>query len=448
LGQVQHWDAPRPARPVDATVAVPGSKSLTNRALVLAALADGPSTLRDPLRARDTALMAAALQALGARIETTGDGWLVTPAPLPGSASDSAAEAEARPVRIECGLAGTVMRFVPPVATLASGRSTFDGDPPARTRPMRATIEALRALGAAIDDGGRGGLPFTVHGGTAIGGSVTIDASASSQFISGLLLTGPRWPKGVEVRHVGPPLPSLPHIRMTVEAVRAAGAEVDDSEPGIWRLGPGTLAGRDVRIEPDLSSAAVFLAAAIVTGGRVTVPGWPQETTQPGDAMADILAEMGAAVIRSPEGLTVTGTQDIRGIDADLGQAGELVPVVAAVAALATTPTRLRGIAHLRGHETDRLAALARELNRLGADVQEMPDGLKIRPRPLTGGVFRTYDDHRLAMAAAVLGLVVPGVQIENVQTTAKTLPDFTARWIAMLEPAAGEQGAEHGEDG
>jgi 3-phosphoshikimate 1-carboxyvinyltransferase len=445
---VQHWGAPMAARPVDATVAVPGSKSLTNRALVLAALADGPSRLRAPLRARDTALMVAALQALGARIETAGDDWLVTPAHLPAEASEPAEKPEARPVRIDCGLAGTVMRFVPPVATLAPVRSTFDGDPPARMRPMRATIEALRAVGAAIDDGGRGGLPFTVHGGTATGGSVTIDASASSQFISGLLLAGARWPKGIEVRHVGPPLPSLPHIRMTVEAVRAAGAEVDDSEPAIWRLSPGPLAGQDLRIEPDLSSAAVFLAAATVTGGRVTVPGWPQETTQPGDAMAGILAEMGAAVIRAPEGLTVTGARDIRGIDADLGQTGELVPVIAAVAALATSPTRLRGIAHLRGHETDRLAALARELNRLGGDVQERPDGLEIRPRPLTGGVFRTYDDHRLAMAAAVLGLAVPGVQIENVQTAAKTMPDFTARWLAMLGRAAGEHGAEQREDG
>jgi 3-phosphoshikimate 1-carboxyvinyltransferase len=445
---VGHWDAPTAARPVDATVAVPGSKSLTNRALVLAALADGPSRLRAPLRARDTALMAAALQTLGAGIENAGDDWLVTPAPLPGGALAPHGESETQPVRIDCGLAGTVMRFVPPVATLAGGRSTFDGDAAARKRPMRATIEALRALGAVIDDGGRSGLPFTVHGRTATGGSVTIDASASSQFISGLLLTGPRWPKGVEVRHVGPALPSLPHIQMTVEALRAAGADVDDSEAGIWQVSPGTLAGRDMRIEPDLSGAAAFLAAAVVTGGRVTVPGWPQETTQPGDAMADLLAEMGAAVIRAPEGLTVTGTRDIRGIDADLGQIGELVPVIAAVAALATSPTRLRGIAHLRGHETDRLAALARELNRLGGDVQEMPDGLEIRPRPLTSGVFGTYDDHRLAMAAAVLGLVVPGIQIENVQTTAKTMPDFTARWLAMLGAAPGEHGAEQGEDG
>ncbi len=442
-----HWDAPTAARPVDATVAVPGSKSLTNRALVLAALADGPSRLRAPLRARDTALMAAALQALGAGIESAGDDWLVTPAPLPGGASEPEGESETQPVRIDCGLAGTVMRFVPPVATLASGRSTFDGDAAARKRPMSATIEALRALGAVIDDGGRGGLPFTIHGGTATGGSVSIDASASSQFISGLLLTGPRWPKGVEVRHVGPALPSLPHIQMTVEALRAAGADVDD-RAGTWQVSPGTLAGRDMRIEPDLSGAAVFLAAAVVTGGRVTVPGWPQETTQPGAAMADLLAEMGAAVIRAPEGLTVTGTRDIRGIDADLGQTGELVPVIAAVAALAASPTRLRGIAHLRGHETDRLAALARELNRLGGDVHEMPDGLEIRPRPLTSGLFGTYDDHRLAMAAAVLGLVVPGVQIENVQTTAKTMPDFTVRWLAMLGAASGEHGAEQGEDG
>ena len=434
------WPAPTADRPVEATVPLPGSKSLTNRYLVLAALADEPSRLRSPLRSRDTLLMAAALADLGvqfadvAGISPFGDDWLITPAALRG------------PTRVDCGLAGTVMRFLPPVAALATGEIRFDGDPRARERPMAPVLAALRDLGVRIDDAGTGRLPFTVHGhGRVRGGTVRIDASASSQFVSALLLAGARFDDGVTVRQVGPPIPSEPHVVMTVEALRDVGVVVDDEDPAIWRVEPGRVGALDVQVEPDLSNAAAFLAAAAVTGGRVAVPGWPQYTTQAGDRLRDLLDQMGAEVSLDRQGLTVQGTGELYGVDADLHAAGELAPVVAALAALADSPSHLRGIAHLRGHETDRLAALARELNALGSDVTETDDGLIIRPRKLHGGLFATYHDHRLATAAAVLGLRVPGVLVENVDTTAKTLPGFTELWQRMI---AGDDAAPGHRDG
>ncbi|GAB2626155.1 3-phosphoshikimate 1-carboxyvinyltransferase [Streptomyces capparidis] len=432
------WPAPTASGPVDATVTVPGSKSVTNRALVLAALASEPGWVRRPLHSRDTLLMAQGLRELGVGIETMpnsasgagtgpGDAWRVIPAALHG------------PARVDVGNAGTVMRFLPPVAALADGPVHFDGDPRARERPQKGVIDALRALGARIEDEGRGSFPLTVHGGGALdGGTVEVDASSSSQFVSALLLSAPRFNQGVEVRHVGSAVPSLPHIRMTVEMLRAAGAKVDTPEAGgeanVWRVAPSALLGRDLVVEPDLSNAAPFLAAALVTGGRVTVPDWPERTTQPGDALREILTRMGGACELGEHGLTCTGTGRVHGIDADLHEVGELTPVIAAVAALADSPSRLSGIAHLRMHETDRLAALAKEVNGLGGDVTETEDGLVVRPRPLRGGVFHTYEDHRLATAAAVIGLAVPGVQVENVATTAKTLPEFPAMWTGMLD--------------
>ncbi|QNP70316.1 3-phosphoshikimate 1-carboxyvinyltransferase [Streptomyces roseirectus] len=427
-----HWPAPTASGAVDATVHVPGSKSVTNRALVLAALASEPGWLRRPLRSRDTLLMAAALRAMGVGIEEgvgpdgTGEAWRVLPTDLRG------------PATVDVGNAGTVMRFLPPVATLADGPIRFDGDKRSYERPLHGVIDALRALGARIDDDGRGALPLTVQGGGALdGGPVEIDASSSSQFVSALLLSGPRFNQGVEVRHTGATLPSLPHIRMTVDMLRAAGAQVDTPEAGgernVWRVTPGALLGRDLTIEPDLSNAQPFLAAALVTGGRVTVPDWPSRTTQPGDALREIFTAMGGSCELTDRGLTFTGSGKIHGIDVDLGDVGELTPGIAAVAALADSPSTLRGVAHLRLHETDRLAALTKEINELGGDVTETADGLHIRPRPLHGGTFHTYDDHRMATAGAIIGLAVKGVEIENVGTTAKTLPDFPEMWTGML---------------
>ncbi|MED7929898.1 3-phosphoshikimate 1-carboxyvinyltransferase [Nonomuraea sp. LP-02] len=424
---VPHWPAPTAAAPVSAAVPLPGSKSVTNRALVLAALAEGPGVVRRALRSRDADLMVAALRALGARLEPSAEtpasvDWHVTPGPIRGGAA------------VDAGLAGTVMRFVPPIAALADGPVSFDGDPHARKRPMGPILDALRALGARVDNDA---LPFTISG-PLTGGEVTLDASGSSQFVSGLMLSAARFAKGVTIRHAGPPVPSQPHIRMTVQMLRAAEVAVDDSEPDVWRVEPGPIAARDVTVEPDLSNAAPFLAAALVTRGTVTIPAWPRVTTQPGDALRGLLTSMGATVARDEHAdaadLVVTGTGEITGIDADLREVGELTPTIAALAALATTPTRIRGVAHLRGHETDRLAALATEINRLGGDAEETGDGLIIRPRPLHGGVFHSYDDHRMATAGAVIGLRVPGVEVENIATTAKTLPEFVRMWAAMLE--------------
>ena len=423
------WPAPLADAPVSAVVRVPGSKSLTNRALLLAAISDGPSTVSGALRARDTVLMGKALTSLGVGIDGLADEQSdirVIPAPLVG------------PAHVDCGLAGTVMRFVPPVAALADGDIRFDGDPRARVRPMGGVIEALEALGVEIDDDGRRTLPFTVNGTGAVrGGEVELDASASSQFVSALLLSAARFDEGVLVRHRGAPVPSMPHIDMSVELLREHGVqvEVDAADPtnATWRVAPGPLRALDRAVEPDLSNAAPFLAAAVVTGGSVTIPGWPTRTTQAGDALRDLLARMGAEVSLDADGLTVRGTGSVDGLDADLQDVGELTPVLAAVCAVAASPSRLRGIAHLRGHETDRPAALAREITRLGGAVDETDDGLLITPKPLHGGLFETYDDHRMATAGAVLGLVVPGVEVADVATTGKTLPDFVGMWAAML---------------
>jgi 3-phosphoshikimate 1-carboxyvinyltransferase len=409
---------------VHGSVELPGSKSLTNRCLVLAALADTPSCLLAPLRARDTELMAGALRALGTSVVDDGPHWLVTPQPLRGGP-------------IDVGLAGTVMRFVPPLAALAVGESRFDGDPQARQRPMAPLLEALRQLGAVVHDAGRGRLPFTVKGiGSVAGGTVLLDASSSSQFVSGLLLAGARFERGVQVRHVGPSLPSLPHVRMTVEALRAAGVTVADASPDEWRVEPGPIAGRDWPVDPDLSNAAPFLAAAVATGGVVTVPGWPASTTQAGDQLPELLAQVGAEVTRDRGGMTVRGGDHVGPLVADLHDVGELTPVLTALCALADGESRLSGIAHLRGHETDRLTALATELARLGGDVRQTDDGLHIRPARLHGGRWHSYADHRMAMAGAVVGLVVDDVDIDDIACTAKTLPDFPTTWTTLVTPA------------
>ena len=367
--------------------------------------------------------MVDALRRLGVVVDDDGTDWAVTPRTLRG------------PADIDCGLAGTVLRFLPPVAALASGRVRFDGADRARHRPMHQLLGALSALGVDIDDQGRGALPFTVIGqARAAGGGVTIDASSSSQFVSGLLLAGARYQRGVDVRHQGPPVPSKPHIAMTVAELRHRDVTVEDSEPNRWTVRPGPIAAKDVSIEPDLSTAAPFAAAALATGGRVTIAGWPRRTSQPGDRLRNLLPLLGARAKLSDEGgLVVCGDGQIEGIDVDLRDAGELAPVLAALCALANGPSTLRGIGHLRGHESDRLTALAAELNRLGGAVTEEPDGLRIAPRPLRGGVFRTYGDHRLAHAAAVIGLRTAGVEVEDVSTATKSHPDFPGAWMALL---------------
>lgn len=422
------WPAPRARGPLDATVALPGSKSVTNRMLVLAALADGRSRVRRPLRSRDTELMAAALRGLGVEVTDTDDGdWLV---------DGVAGPLHPRTAALDVGNAGTVARFLPPVASLAVGEVRFDGDPRVRERPLGPLLHALRELGADLDN--VDGLPLVVRGaGSLPGGSVRLDASQSSQLVSGLLLSAPRFERGVTVTHDGGTLPSAPHLAMTVEALRAAGAEVDDSTHGTWTVAPGPLRGRDAVVEPDLSTAAAYLAAPLVAGGSVTIPGWPRGTSQPGAVLPELLEAMGGRVSRTDDSVTVSAGDGLHGIEADLRDAPELTTVLTALAALADGPSRFTGVAHIRLQETDRLAALAKELNALGGDVRELPDGVEVHPRPLTGGVMGSYDDHRIAMAWAVLGLAVDGVGILDVATTRKTVPDFVGSWSRMLESSA-----------
>ena len=418
------WLAPYRDTPLDGDMLIPGSKSLTNRVLILSALADGPSVLTRPLGSRDTTLMVGALTALGATVERDGIEWTITPSAFTGS----------DPVEVDCGLAGTVMRFVPPLAVLARSDVAFDGDEAARVRPMSTIIDALRSLGAGISDDERGSLPFTVHGtGGLDGGIVEIDASASSQFVSALLLAGARYENGVDIRHVGASVPSMPHIEMTIAQLRLRGVTVDDSEPNRWLVSPGPIAALDAEIEPDLSSAGVFIAAALVTRGRVRIRNWPAATDQGGDRWRTIATAFGATVEEADGDLVFTAGASLPGVELDLHDVGELTPVIAAIAALADSPSRLTGIAHLRGHETDRLAALATEINKLGGDVTELNDGLEITPRTLHGGVFSTYDDHRMAHTAVVLGLRTKDLLVENVVTTVKTYPNFAPVWERLI---------------
>jgi 3-phosphoshikimate 1-carboxyvinyltransferase len=435
--QDETWAVPAAAGPVRARIWLPASKSITNRALVLAALSDRPARIANPLRARDTLLAADALRALGTEVCDDGNGspvaWRVTAGQPPAGSR----------VSVDVGNAGTVMRFLPAVAALTSAQVHFDGDERIRQRPIGPILTALRELGARIEDDGRGAAPFTVlgHGGVR-GGTVTLDASGSSQLISGLLLAAPRFDQGIEIRHEGPPIPSAPHIAMTVRMLQAAGADVTESRSGAerpdgWRIRPGRLDLGSVTVEPDLSNAGPFLAAALVTGGTLTLPGWPEDSLQAAGPILDVLTRMGARCAVSADGLTVSGPGTVRGITADLRDVAELAPVLTAAAAMAGTPSVFTGLAHTRRHETDRLAALAKEINALGGDVTELPDGLRVRPRPLRAqgadGPFGSYDDHRMVMAAAVLGLAVPGLRVANAQTVAKTFPEFTDVWTDML---------------
>ena len=423
------WLAPfRGNNPITAAITIPGSKSATNRALILAALAKTPSILRKPLHSRDSALMIAGLKAIGCGItqESNGD-LLITPGKFFGPAS------------VDVGNAGTVMRFLPPVAALANGLIHFDGDARSHERPVGPVINALEELGVTIEHGNRYSLPLTINGSGQIkGGTLEIDASASSQFISALLLIGPATQTGITIKDVGISLPSLPHIEMTIEMLKKFGAKVESKITADgrreWRVEPGELIGQDLIIEPDLSNAAPFMAAAMISGGEVVIADWPKSTAQPGDQLRNIFTKMGAKIEFIGSDLKISGTGKIHGIDIDLHDVGELTPSIAAVAALADSPSSLRGIGHLRLHETDRLAALATELNALGGDVDEEESALHISPAPLHSGIFHTYDDHRLATAGAMIGLVVEGVQVENIATTQKTLPDFPGTWHAMLD--------------
>ena len=412
--------------PINAKVSVPGSKSATNRALILAAISKTPSVLRKPLFSRDTDLMVKGLRSLGCKIveikTSEGFDYHVTPRQLTG------------PIQIDVGNAGTVMRFLPPIAAMATGLIYFDGDARSHERPLEPVIKALEQLGVSIEHGNKYRLPLTLNGsGHVKGGEVEIDASASSQFVSALLLLGPATDNGITVKHIGKSLPSLPHIEMTIQMLKQFGAVVE-VDKNIWSVKSGSLTGQDLTIEPDLSNAAPFMAAAMICGGSVEILDWPKSTTQPGDQLRNIFASMGARIEQTGEGLKISAGSAINGIDIDLHDVGELTPSIAAVAALASSQSTLRGIAHLRLHETDRLAALANEINNLGGDVTEGPGELLIKPAKLAASqIFKSYEDHRMATAGAIIGLAVKDLSVENIETTKKTLPDFPGMWQEML---------------
>jgi 3-phosphoshikimate 1-carboxyvinyltransferase len=412
--------------PINSKITIPGSKSATNRALILAAIAKTPSRLRKPLSSRDADLMVKGLQSLGCNIEELkteqGFDYQITPQKLSG------------PTQIDVGNAGTVMRFLPPIASLATGLVHFDGDARSHERPLGPVIKALEQLGASIEHGNKFRLPLTINGSGEIkGGEVEVDASASSQFISALMLLGPATKNGLTIKNIGETLPSMPHIEMTIQMLRQFGATVEIGENS-WTVASGDLLGQDLTIEPDLSNAAPFMAAAMICGGCVQILDWPKLTSQPGDQLRDIFKKMGATIEQSDEGLRISGSGNINGIDIDLHDVGELTPSIAAVAALASSPSTLRGIAHLRLHETDRLAALANEINNLGGDVTEGPGELLIKPAKLVvSQIFKSYEDHRMATAGAIIGLAVKDLVVENIETTKKTLPDFPGMWQEML---------------
>jgi 3-phosphoshikimate 1-carboxyvinyltransferase len=430
---MSNWSAPfrsglTPAsKPISATVNIPGSKSATNRALILAALSTTPSRIRKPLSSRDTDLMVKGLQSLGCKIEQIktdqGFDYQVIPGKLMG------------PAQIDVGNAGTVMRFLPPIAALATGLIYFDGDERSHQRPIAPVLTALEQIGVSVEHNNKYKLPITINGdGKIKGGTVEIDASASSQFVSALLLVAPATQEGITIKNIGPSLPSAPHIEMTIQMLEKFGATVQRTSSS-WSVTPCQLIGQDLVIEPDLSNAAPFMAAAMICGGSVQVRHWPLSTTQPGDQLRSIFTKMGAKVELNASSLTITGSGKIHGIDIDLGDVGELTPSIAAIASLATTPSALRGISHLRLHETDRLAALANEINNLGGSVIEGPGDLVIKPGKMNASqIWRSYEDHRMATAGAIIGLAVEGVIVENIETTQKTLSDFPGMWQGMLD--------------
>jgi len=433
LGHMSNWSAPfrsgltAASKPISATVNIPGSKSATNRALILAALSTTPSRIRKPLSSRDTDLMVKGLQSLGCKIEQIktdqGFDYQVIPGKLMG------------PAQIDVGNAGTVMRFLPPIAALATGLIYFDGDERSHQRPIAPVLTALEQLGVSVEHNNKYKLPITINGdGKIKGGTVEIDASASSQFVSALLLVAPATQEGITIKNIGPSLPSAPHIEMTIQMLEKFGATVQRTSSS-WSVTPCQLIGQDLVIEPDLSSAAPFMAAAMICGGSVQVRHWPLSTTQPGDQLRSIFTKMGAKVELNASSLTITGSGKIHGIDIDLGDVGELTPSIAAIASLATTPSALRGISHLRLHETDRLAALANEINNLGGSVIEGPGDLVIKPGKMNASqIWRSYEDHRMATAGAIIGLAVEGVIVENIETTQKTLSNFPGMWQGMLD--------------
>ena len=446
---MQAWRCPTPSEPIDATVSLPGSKSLSARALLAAALADAPSQIEGLLESRDTALMRAALETLGARF--TWHGGLLQVTPLVADQKPAGLPPDNSTPVIDCGLAGTVMRFVPPLALALGTSLTFTGDQAALARPMEPLTDALEALGARFEwHGQRGHLPFTIHGAGLNPQEhlqVQVDGSKSSQFVSALLYLGAALQLGraqsltVSAKQ---PLVSVPHLQMSVASLRQCGVQVQApedyrAEQLSWCVSGRPRGGRSV-IEPDLSNAGPFIAAPLVSaaGGQVRILHWPTHTTQVGANWVEILKLFGAQV-QLDQGTLLSSSGALRGIERDASAEGELVPTMAALALVAASqgqPSKIWGIGHLRGHETDRLAAIAAQARKLGGNVDEGQDYLVFHPCTLHPAHLEAYADHRMATFAAIMGLNLPGISLDDVDATAKTMPTFTQLWDAMLKSA------------
>ena len=420
---MHNWHAPTINGAINSTLEIPGSKSATNRAFVLAALGNKNSIITNPLFARDTNLMLEALEKLGCNVVKKSNSVEISPM-----------KKDHSEISIDVGLAGTVMRFVPPLAALSSGTSHFDGDERARNRPMKTLIESLKNLNVKVIDNHQGKLPFSIiSDGQITGGEIEIDASESSQFISALMLVGAKFNNGLTIKHVGQNLPSLPHIEMTIEMLKEVGVKTNQINATTWRIDNQTINSRNWVVEPDLSNAGPFLAAAMVTKGEIKINDWPLQTTQAGNSWIEILSLMGANIQLNSKQLILKNDSEIKGINYNLNDVGELTPVLVAISLFANSKSEFTGISHLRGHETDRLAALVENITAIGGDAKETEDGLIINPKQLHGGVWKAFDDHRMATAGAVIGLKVKDIYVDDIATTSKTLPNFEEMWNKMV---------------
>lgn len=424
--------------PLDATVAVPGSKSITNRALVCAALADGESVLHQALDADDVAAMRDGLAALGIQVEEAG------PPDEIGNVTLAVRGCAGRPTAdvavVDARHSGTTSRFLMPVAALTTGVVRVDGSLGLRARPMGPAIDALRQLGVTVTDAGSPGhLPVDISDGPVAGGEREVPGSASSQFLSGLLMAGPAMRTGLVVRVAGP-LVSRPYVDMTVAVMERFGVTVERPDRDTFAIEPQTYRATELAIEPDASAASYAFAAAAIVGGRVTVEGLGTSTLQGDLRFVDVLESMGASVERHPDRTTVAVEGTLRGIHVDMRHISDTAQTLAVVAAFAEGPTRVTGIGFIRGKETDRIAAVVTELRRLGIDAEEELDGFLVRPGPLRPAVVETYDDHRMAMAFALAGLRAPGIRIADPGCVAKTFPGFWA-FLERLRAAGAASG-------
>ncbi len=417
----------RPARrPVVAVTRLPGSKSYTNRALLVAALAEGTSVLRGALFSDDTHYMATALSDLGFRVATDAPAEIMT-------IGGAGGQVPSRGAWLSCGNAGTAVRFLMALVSLGHGRFAVDGSARMRERPQQPLIDALRALGVNCHSEHHNGCPpVIVDADGCRGGEVTVDGTLSSQYFSALAMVAPAMTEGITI-HVTGELVSKPYLDLTADIMAEFGVTMQNDGYRRFHVAPGQrYTAREYQVEPDASAASYFFAAAALTGGRVTVVGLSRRSRQGDLRFLDVLERMGCQVTDGEQGLTVQGPPQLRGVTEDMNDISDTALTLAALAPFADGPTEVRNIAHVRRQESDRIAAVATELGRLGVKVEERPDGWRIEPGTPRGGAVETYDDHRMAMAFSLIGLRTPGLRICDPDCVTKTFPSFFTRFSAL----------------